>query len=323
GLDGSMLTIFVRETINSYLLARSKESTKLSPNEIINFLNEKYCQEEFPDDYFICIFIGVLELENMNFCYANAGIQIPPIKATKTGEVELLSCGGMPIISAIDRNLYDFCEESFDFLAGSTILFTTDGLVEEMRDEQMYGRERIKEILAANCHLPSDWIVELINNDFIAFTRGEQLSDDVTYLILQHENEQQQELTLEVASSCDAIDYVKHQILEFIAPYTTEANKLLIGLFELITNAVEHGNKVQQSKKVKVKAVIDGEFILFSIEDEGEGFNWRNKIGKTLDLDCFDERGRGITITGMCFDQFFYNHRGNKAFLVKKINEPQ
>ena len=41
------------------------------------------------------------------------------------------------------------------------------------------------------------------------------------------------------------------------------------------------------------------------MEDQGEGFNWRDRIDQPLDLEGSQERGRGIAMTRICAEKLF------------------
>ena len=58
---------------------------------------------------------------------------------------------------------------------------------------------------------------------------------------------------------------------------------------------------------------------LCSWEDEGEGFNWKEKINAPLELKGIAERGRGIAITRKYCKKLLYNKKGNKATLFVKL----
>ncbi len=65
-------------------------------------------------------------------------------------------------------------------------------------------------------------------------------------------------------------------------------------LDESITNAMEHGNNWDPTKKVCVKMELYDEELILFVEDEGEGFNYNSSLnGNSSPLEV---RGRGIPI---------------------------
>ena len=93
-------------------------------------------------------------------------------------------------------------------------------------------------------------------------------------------------------------------------------------LYELVVNAMEHGNKFDSKKKVYVQVVLTNDYVFATVEDEGDGFNWREKVaGKSQDIiDSEKERGRGILMASSLCDRLFYNEKSNKAFLILESN---
>lgn len=48
--------------------------------------------------------------------------------------------------------------------------------------------------------------------------------------------------------------------------------------------------------------------------------NWRARLEQDFDISGDSDRGRGIMMTARGCDDFYYNEKGNKAYLLKKIN---
>jgi phosphoserine phosphatase RsbU/P len=119
-----------------------------------------------------------------------------------------------------------------------------------------------------------------------------------------------------------------------------EAESLMVGLSELLVNAIEHGNlgithdekknilaegrwteKIDellalpenQKKFATVHFERDDDKITFTIADEGKGFDWQ----KYIEFDparMFDANGRGIAIAhNISFDELTYNDAGNQV----------
>ena len=111
-----------------------------------------------------------------------------------------------------------------------------------------------------------------------------------------------------------------------------------LGLVELITNALEHGNleisaqeKINalnenrleelyfekenkpelSSRKLTVTFTMDTESCEWIIEDQGNGFDWKNIKDPTKDDNILELSGRGIFISGFLFDELEYSGRGN------------
>lgn len=147
-----------------------------------------------------------------------------------------------------------------------------------------------------------------------------------------------QEAHFEFQTIEDANDLAK-----VLANACADPDRVVIGMSELLINAVEHGNleicyedksrlvakdgwkdevtkRLQSSehknKKVLVSFRREGLINKIVIEDEGDGFEWQ----KYLELDplrAFDSHGRGIAMANLIsVDQITYKGCGNKVELI-------
>jgi len=122
-----------------------------------------------------------------------------------------------------------------------------------------------------------------------------------------------------------------------------DPERTVIGLTELLVNAVEHGNlgityeeksrlnaegawiaelhrrrelPEHRGKRVEFEVERTPAEVRFTIRDDGPGFDWQ----KYLDVDpkrAFDNHGRGIAIArGMSFDRVEYRGKGNEVVAV-------
>jgi len=124
----------------------------------------------------------------------------------------------------------------------------------------------------------------------------------------------------------------------FLANYYPDPDRVILGLSELLINAIEHGNLgitykekselLQEqrweeevirrqalpenvSKKVLVHFKREPDHISLRIQDEGEGFAWQDYMEISPER-AMDSRGRGIALASMLsFDEVEYQGNGN------------
>jgi len=91
---------------------------------------------------------------------------------------------------------------------------------------------------------------------------------------------------------------------------------LMTCLNEAITNAIYHGNKQDPNKKIYVNLdVILNKRLVFTVADEGDGFDFNN-IPDPTDLENLEKlTGRGVFIMKRLADQCIFNTRGNEVEL--------
>ncbi len=130
----------------------------------------------------------------------------------------------------------------------------------------------------------------------------------------------------------------------------SEKVNIELGLVELITNAVEHGNlgisyiekqkaldagnlselfdervhnEKYKNRKIKVDFFADREKYRWTITDEGEGFDWKSIPDPTDQKHILELNGRGIFISKFLFDKIEYSGKGNIVTATKYITEEE
>lgn len=129
-----------------------------------------------------------------------------------------------------------------------------------------------------------------------------------------------------------------HVLAKTLAELCPDPGRAVLGLQELLVNAVEHGNlgisyaektilvidnQLEEeiarrnadprwcARRVNVHFVRDQDAIRFTIEDEGSGFDWQCYLELSPER-AFDPHGRGIAMARMVsFDDMNYLGRGN------------
>lgn len=124
------------------------------------------------------------------------------------------------------------------------------------------------------------------------------------------------------SSTFEHIDDVCERTTAFLKDGIDGIDKQLFAinlvLREGLTNAVRHGNAGIREKVVKFALMVTkDQFIRVTIEDQGEGFDWKKQ--QTALPDDADDHGRGFMIMQTYFDTCAYNEKGNILYLEKKI----
>jgi serine/threonine-protein kinase RsbW len=128
--------------------------------------------------------------------------------------------------------------------------------------------------------------------------------------------------TLQLPSSPESIVQLEALIEEIADKYQvaddTFAN-MMTCLNEAVSNAIMHGNKQDPDKKVIVNAEIDGRRIVWTVTDEGPGFDPNYIPDPTAPENLESLTGRGVFIIKQLADQCVFNGRGNELELHFKI----
>ncbi|MFH2060560.1 MAG: ATP-binding protein [Pseudomonadota bacterium] len=124
------------------------------------------------------------------------------------------------------------------------------------------------------------------------------------------------------SSTMDNIDRVIIEAIDYLYSRTDgikqHAFAINLVLREGLTNAIRHGNDNDPRKDVKLTVgVSDNKLIKIAIEDQGQGFDWKEHQDADLPED--EDHGRGIIIIDTYFTNHFYNDKGNILYLEKEI----
>lgn len=95
---------------------------------------------------------------------------------------------------------------------------------------------------------------------------------------------------------------------------------MMIALSEAVINSINHGNKLDPTKKVYINLEVrNGRHFIFTIADEGKGFDYENVPDPTLPENIESPSGRGIFIMKNLADQFIFSNEGSEIELHFKI----
>jgi serine/threonine-protein kinase RsbW len=128
--------------------------------------------------------------------------------------------------------------------------------------------------------------------------------------------------TLQLPSKEESITLLEELIENIADTYgvseDTFAN-MMTCLNEALINAIKHGNNSDPSKKVIVNADVDNKRIIWTITDEGTGFDYVHLPDPTAPENVESLTGRGVFIMKHLADQCIFNTSGNEVELHFKI----
>jgi len=113
------------------------------------------------------------------------------------------------------------------------------------------------------------------------------------------------------------------QICDEYNIYNNYYANILLSVIEAYTNAVEHGNKYDENKSVKIEFSSESNGLAFTIEDEGNGFEMES-IPDPTNLENEGVEGRGLFMINSLADQVELEDNGSKIklqFLISSINQ--
>jgi serine/threonine-protein kinase RsbW len=140
---------------------------------------------------------------------------------------------------------------------------------------------------------------------------------------MQEANVQTSELyTLQLPSKPESITLLENLIEQIADKHNVSEDtfaNMMTCLNEIAINAIVHGNKLDESKKVIVNAEVDSKRVVWTITDEGEGFDYDHLPDPTALENLENLTGRGVYIVKQLADQCVFNAKGNEVELHFKI----
>jgi serine/threonine-protein kinase RsbW len=120
-------------------------------------------------------------------------------------------------------------------------------------------------------------------------------------------------------SSLSELDHVIQETQAFAEAHTTDQDliyRIVLLTTEAVTNAVEHGNKSDPSKAVRLEFVKADEHIEISVEDEGEGFDPDAVADPRTGDNLYREGGRGIFLITSMADAYHFEAGGRRLRMI-------
>jgi len=128
--------------------------------------------------------------------------------------------------------------------------------------------------------------------------------------------------TLQLPSKEESITKLEDLIESLSDTYNisddTFAN-MMTCLNEALINAIKHGNKMDPNKKVIINAEVDNRRVIWTVTDEGTGFDYVHLADPTAPENVENLTGRGVFIMKHLADQCIFNTSGNEVELHFKI----
>jgi sigma-B regulation protein RsbU (phosphoserine phosphatase) len=178
GISAALLMATVQSSFRAKIQSLTGE---MCVSAVVTDLNKQLYANTAPEK-FSTFFLGIFDEDTSTLRYTNAG-HLPPI-LIRRGEASLLAVDGM-VVGAFPFAQYG--ESSIALEPGDLLLLYTDGISEPQNDyDEMYGEERLIELVKKNAHLSDDGIINAVMDAVKQWTGSPELQDDMTMLIARH-----------------------------------------------------------------------------------------------------------------------------------------
>lgn len=153
-----------------------------APNENLNELN-KIIYSDITEDMFITMMHSKYNKENKTLYYSNAGHNPIVVYRASTDSIELHTVKGVAI-GFLEE--YKYRQGKIQLNKGDIVIFYTDGITEaENSNKEMFGLERLKEVIYNNKNKSPKELRKVILESINRFRKDYEQTDDLTFVILK------------------------------------------------------------------------------------------------------------------------------------------
>ncbi|NLD98824.1 MAG: SpoIIE family protein phosphatase [Fibrobacter sp.] len=306
------------------LFANFIEKTE-SPAEVFRMVNRQLCSFIKTEQY-LTAFLGIIDPVKSCMTYSRAGHVPPLVYNANLKQITRLDSKGFFIGHTALLNIAEYFEHTINLGPGDKILFYTDGLTEGASPTgELYGSERLKTAYLTYAHLEPDFVLNQLISEQKRFRNGTPLRDDFTLLCVELGNTEsllvdsgftrEDEPNIRILNSSAEIERTCAAILKEMDKSGFKdkiIKQFKICIFEMLTNALIHGNRGDVSKKVMVFYKITPFSATISVKDEGAGFDYNNIPDPLLPENRMKDHGRGIFLIRHYLDEVTFNDKGNR-----------
>ena len=153
------------------------------PAKILQIVNEEICARN-PEEMFVTVWLGVLEISTGRLTAANAGHEFPAMKEAG-GSFELVKDKHGFVVGGMEGMRYR--AYTLQMQPGSKLFVYTDGVPEATDShEELFGADRMLQALRAREDGTPSEVLEAVNSAVSAFVGDAPQFDDLTMLCLQY-----------------------------------------------------------------------------------------------------------------------------------------
>jgi serine phosphatase RsbU (regulator of sigma subunit) len=166
----------------SRTVIRTTALSNHSPSAALTQANELILKDS-RSDLFLTTFYAALDTHSGRLTFANAGHNRPLWLRAATGECQELVARGI-VLGVFEEVELEECQ--IEIAPGDLLIFFTDGVTEAMdADFQEFGKERLREVVAANWEASVQQVLQVVVEAVKAFTGDSPQSDDLTLFVVK------------------------------------------------------------------------------------------------------------------------------------------
>lgn len=186
GVPAAMLTVFLKQCVDSVVETDRQKGTISSPSSMLQQVYEAFNHSNFKDDVYIVLIYCIYNIFEKSLIYSSAGMNEEPILINENGRVNEITISGFPICKLKGVCTVTYSDFDLPVTNGDRLYLFTDGLVEaRSKDKQQYSTDRLKQLLQKVGSESLAAQAVMISDDILQFAAGNRLNDDVTLMAIE------------------------------------------------------------------------------------------------------------------------------------------
>jgi sigma-B regulation protein RsbU (phosphoserine phosphatase) len=160
----------------------SQSNARLSPGETAQHVHELLLKVSPTADMFVTAFYAKINYIDRHMSYIRGGHDRPVFYHASRGQVTLLDAPGR-FLGLLPNLILE--ESNLSFEPGDALVCYSDGATDAVRpkDGEMYGLERLEQIVTEHGHRSAQELVDIIVEDIDTFRKDAEQPDDLTLLV--------------------------------------------------------------------------------------------------------------------------------------------
>lgn len=178
GISSALLMAAVRSSL------RQRSSLPGGAAEILSDVNRQLVNDVVDSGQFVTMFYLIIDPIKKHLQYVRAGHDPAIFYNPNTDGFEELGGTGMAL--GVDKNWNVKAYSKKSLKNGQIIFLCTDGIWEARNLQgEMFGKERICNIIGKNASLSADEIINIMIASLKSFQQGAQIQDDITMVVIK------------------------------------------------------------------------------------------------------------------------------------------
>ncbi|OPX24766.1 MAG: hypothetical protein B1H05_04640 [Candidatus Cloacimonas sp. 4484_140] len=182
GVPGSLIMTMIRTAL------RTEARSIKSASEVLARVNE-FVVKDMKKGMFVTLFYIIIDSKRRRINYASAGHNPMILYRKSNNKTFYLNPRGFPVgISLPDSELFKKSIESdtIQLAEDDILILYTDGITEAMNNRrEMFGEERLLQVIREYGHLSTEDFVEKLKDEIHSFTEGFEQNDDITLVAIK------------------------------------------------------------------------------------------------------------------------------------------